>query len=427
MMKRLSRRRLLQGLGASLFAIPVLGRTRTARAAGGVAKRLVVFFSPNGTIPHRWRPSGSGAAFDFPAGSILEPLAAIKSKLLLIDGLDFKETSNHEGGMRHMLTGGEGGETNGMSLDMYVASQIGTGRRFPALTLGVQTSAWGGSVQTRMSYRGPGDMVAPDDDPAHVHRSLFGEAGAPGEVDRLLAKRRSVIDLLKEELDDLGRLAGEKQRRKVDLHLEAIRQMENSLTGSASGTAGDCTSPGGVFAMNAQDNDNFPAVGRAQMDLLVAGLACGFSDVGTIQWSHTVSPTVPTWLNLSEGHHALSHMSDGNAQGVADFVTAERWFAEQFRYLVERLDALPEPDGAGSMLDNTVVLWAKEMGDSRLHVCESVPFVIAGGGFTTGRYLTYPGESHTKLLVSICRAMGLSNATFGDPSHGTGELAGLRG
>lgn len=407
-----------------------MGRARAARAAEGIAKRLVVFFSPNGTIPQHWRPTGSGTTFDFPAGSILEPLTEVKSKLVVIDGLDFKGTSNHEGGMSHMLTGGDGGETNGMSLDLYVASQIGTASRFPALTLGVQTSAWGGGVQTRMSYRGPGDHVTPDDDPAHVYRSLFGEAGAPAEVDQLLAKRRSVIDLLKTELDDLGRIAGQKQRQKVELHLEAIRQMENGLTGGPSSTPGSCESPGGVFAMNSQDNDNFPAVGQAQMDLLVAGLACGFSNVGTIQWSHTVSPTVPTWLNLNEGHHALSHMSDGNAQGVADFVTAERWFAEQFRYLVERLDALPEPDGEGSMLDNTVLLWAKEMGDSRLHVCESVPFVIAGSGsgaFTTGRYVTYPGESHTKLLVSICRAMGLQNATFGNPSHGTGELSGLRG
>jgi hypothetical protein len=381
-------------------------------------------------VPQHWRPS-AGTALDFPSGSILEPLAPVKSKLIAIDGLDFKGTSNHEGGMSHMLTGGfEGGDNQGTSLDLFVASRIGSNDRFPALTLGVQTSAWGGSTQTRMSYR-EGTHVAPDDDPAHAHRSLFGDAaGAPGEIDTLLLERRSVIDLVKAELDDLGRIAGTAQKRKVDLHLEALRQMENGLIGAGASMSGDCMPPGGVFSMSSQANENFPAVGRAQTELLIAGLACGFSRVGTIQWSHTVSPTVPSWLGISEGHHSLSHMSDGNDVGVGQFVAAERWFAEQFLHLVQRLDSLPEPTGEGTMLDNSVVLWAKEMGDSRLHVCESVPFVIAGSGcgfFTTGRTVRAPGQSHNKLLVSICRAMGLDNATFGNPMHGTGELEGLRG
>jgi hypothetical protein len=80
-----------------------------------------------------------------------------------------------------------------------------------------------------------------------------------------------------------------------------------------------------------------------------------------------------------------------------------------------------------SLLDTTAVFWPKEMGDSRLHVCESVPFVIAGATshFNLGRYLQFPGENHQKLLVSMCQAMGLTNPTFGDPSYGAGPLAGL--
>ena len=137
---------------------------------------------------------------------------------------------------------------------------------------------------------------------------------------------------------------------------------------------------------------------------------------------------VPSWLGISEGHHALSHMSDSNVMGVQQFVQAERWFAEQFLYLLERLEATADVMNPGStLLDTTAVLWAKEMGDSRLHVCESVPFVIAGAPnhFNLGRYLEFPGQNHQKLLVSMCQAMGLTNPTFGDPSHGTGPLTGL--
>ena len=80
------------------------------------------------------------------------------------------------------------------------------------------------------------------------------------------------------------------------------------------------------------------------------------------------------------------------------------------------------------MLDNSVVLWAKEMGDSRLHVCRSVPFIIAGragGYFKPGKYIDFGGTPHNKLLVSVCHAMGLSNETFGNPAAGTGPAEGL--
>jgi hypothetical protein len=80
------------------------------------------------------------------------------------------------------------------------------------------------------------------------------------------------------------------------------------------------------------------------------------------------------------------------------------------------------------MLDNTIVLWAKELADGRRHDGKSVPFILAGkaGGYLkTGRYLNFNGAPHQKLLVSVCQAMGLTNPTFGDPSHGTGPLDGL--
>jgi hypothetical protein len=77
------------------------------------------------------------------------------------------------------------------------------------------------------------------------------------------------------------------------------------------------------------------------------------------------------------------------------------------------------------LLDSTMVLWCKEMGDSREHVCTSVPMVVAGAGFTTGRYLRNAGASHARMLLSICRAFGLDTASFGDPANGSSPLAGL--
>jgi len=418
----LSRRAFAASLGLGLVAAPFLDtlvRPRRAAAATPPARRLVVFFSPNGTIPARWRPTGSETGFTFPAGSILEPLAAIRDRLVIVDGLQFAGATNHEGGMRAMLTGsGAAGDVSrGMSIDQFVAAQLGGDTRLRSLELGVQTSAWGGSVQTRMSYVGPDQFAPPDDNPRGVYARLYGDA-APGGTDALLARRRSVLDAVKGDLGGLRARLGRDQAAKLDVHLESLRELERGL--------GASTCDGGVPVPDVafQDNAAFPAVGKTQMDLLVAALSCGATRVASIQWAHTVAPHVFTWLGLSDGHHALSHADDGNAAGVAGFVAAERWFAEQFAYLVGKLAAAPDPDG-GTLLDSTLVVWAKEMGDSRLHVCTDVPFVLAGAGFRPGRYLRAAGAPHGRLLVSICHALGLTNPTFGNPAAGDGPLAGL--
>lgn len=421
----LSRRRFSFGLGASLLAAPILGMLQRTGYADdtNLAKRIVVFFSPNGTIHNHWRPTGSGANFSFPAGSILEPLAAHKESLLICDGIDFHATDNHEAGMAAMLTGNgdAASATGGMSVDQYIASRIGQESRFPSLEFGVGTSAWGGGVQTRMSYLGPGQFAPPEDSPLSAFQRMFGDlVGDPDAVARALARKKSVIDLVSDEVADLQKRVGKSERVKLEEHLTALRKLETGLQGGAS-----CTAPLAPEDMAPHANDNFPTIGKAQMDLLVMSLACNMTRVASIQWSHTVGPVVMSWLGINMGHHDLSHCDDGNAAGIADFVKAERWFAEQFAYLLDSLKATPDPEG-GTMLDSTVVVWAKELGDPRLHNCRSVPFVLAGGRyFQLGRYLNFNGAPHQKLLVSLCHAVGLDNQTFGDATKGTGPLDGL--
>ncbi|ACY15818.1 DUF1552 domain-containing protein [Haliangium ochraceum] len=430
-MTKFSRRQFNLGLGASMLAAPFLGLLRggTAGAAeAGRASRLIVFFTPNGTVHQHWRPSGSGSSFSFPSGSMLEPLSAHRSNLVICDGLDFYGADNHEGGMGAMLTGGGGAGTasGGASVDQFIAERVGGDTRFPSLEFGVQTSAWGGNTQTRMSYRSAGVFVPPDDSPLSVYERMFGDIAAdPGEADLRLRQRQSILDLVGGELSTLGKSVGSSEQRKLEAHLEAVREVERSLGGVATGT---CDAPAPVQDLAPLANDNFPAIGKAQMDLLVLALSCGLTRVASLQWAHTVAPTVFSWLGISEGHHSLSHMDDGNTAGIADLVKAERWFAEQFAYLLDRLAETPEPDGSGSMLESSLVVWCKEMGDSRLHNCNSVPFVLAGqagGALETGRYLRFDAAPHTKLLVSICHAMGIDTGTFGDPSYGTGPLPGL--
>jgi len=435
-MIRIGRRQFTAGLGASLLAGPLLGflaggearaATTTARA-----KRLIVFFTPNGTVPRMWRPSGTGTGFTFPQGSILEPLARHSSQLLVLDGIDFAGISNHEAGMAAMLTGTTStqGATGGMSVDQFVARQLGSNTRFQSLEFGVQTSAWGAQRQTRISYSAPGVFVSPEDSPANAFQRVFGGmSGGGSTAETLLQRRLSMLDLARQELKDLSMRVGTEEKHKLEQHLESFRQVERGLTGGGTTTpTTSCTQPQAPLAMDYRANANFPAVGRAQMDLMVSALACGLTRVASLQWAHTVAPQVFSWLSASESHHELSHKGDSNTAGVAAFVRCERWFAEQFAYLLDALKARPDLEGGGSLLDTSLVLWAKELGDSRLHSCRSVPFLLAGGAggyFRMGRALQYTAAPHQKLLTSVCHAMGLPIEGFGDVSLSKGPLDGL--
>ena len=437
-----TRRHLLTGVSASLLAAPfyrILGAPAPARAAG-LNRRILFWFSPNGTVHKHWRPTGSGADYAFPAGSILEPLDAWRSKLLVLDGVDFERVrgGSHEGGMEHMLTGG-----GAPSLDQVLAQQLGTltgsSTPFSSIELGVQTSAWGASIQTRMSYDDAHGYVHPEDDPAAAFRRLFSGAAVPAPSadptappaveDPALVARRSVLDLVRGELTTLQTDLGMDEREKLQAHLESLRSLERRLSapGGSSGATADCGALAAPTLADSKSNERFPEVGELQTDVLVAAAACDLSRVLSLQWTHTVSPAILSWAGVGEGHHELSHKDDGNVQGVADFVASERWFAEQFAKLLEKLDAVQEADGSGSLLDTSTVIWIKELGDGRLHDFKSVPFVIAGGAgnyFSTGRYAQYTNQPHQKLLVSLAQSVGVDMDHFGVADI-TGPLSGL--
>ena len=411
----------------ALLAAPFLALTAAPRRAraqdAGRARRLLIFSSPNGTIHRHWRPMGGENDFVFPEGSILEPLTPWRDRLLVIDGLNFLTGNNHEGGQAAMLTngGGAGTPTRGASLDQFIARRIGAADRFASLEFGVLTDIWGANTQTRISYSEAGQFVHPEASPQRAFDRMFGDlAGGPSGAARQRALRRSVLDASRADLADLHRRVGRAEQLKLEAHLEALRGVEQSLFSELS-----CEAPQAPAALDKDRNDDFPALLDAQTRLAVSALACGMTHVASVQLSHTVSPVVYSWVGNAEGHHSLSHAADEQPELVGQFVLAERWVAERFGALLELLNTTPDPDGGGSLLDSTLVLWTKEMGDSRAHVCESVPFVMAGAVPAPGRYLRFGGDSHARLLVSVCRLLGVDVETFGDPTTSVGGLAGV--
>lgn len=426
-----TRRGFLLGAGAALVALPFVELLSRRKARGDVprtADRVLFFYYPHGKFDPYWDVDGSDDTFTLRKGSIIEPLAPFAKKLVFLRGLEFKDADNHNGGMRAMLRAGGDANTvgEGASIDWYLATRIGMQARFPWLGLGAIPGGWGTDFGTCPFYKAPFVFQPAERSPLAAWDRLFGDLGQDPAVLHRNRRRQNVIDRVRGDLVALRERLGSEERQKLDLHVSAIAQLEHRLQ---VGAAPGCQPVPAPPRTDPNANALFPTVMRQQIDLAVAALSCGLTRVACVQLTHTASPLVMEWapIKTSTDHHLLSHSEKNDLDGIATFVACQRYFMEQFAYLLGRMEGTPDPVRGGSLLDSTTVVLCTEMGDPQLHKCVDVPFAIAGGGgyFKSGRYLDTKGAPHQQLLVSVCHSLGLDNDTFGRFEYKKGELPGI--
>ena len=431
----ISRRKLL-GASAALAGTALL--PRSVWAATPPPKRLVVVFSANGTIFDSWLPTGTETSFTL--SPILSALAPFQKKLLILNGINVKSAGygpgdDHMKGMGHMLTGIEllsgttmggagtpAGFAGGISIDQRIVADVGQNTRFPSLEFGVMVQ--NSDVWARMIYSGANQPLPPMEDPVAAFARVFGGTNlSAAQAAVLLKRRQSVLDYVQGSLTGLSGRIGADDNVRVQQHLSSVQQVEKQLLAQT----GAC-SPPTVATTDLTNVANYPAIGKTQMDLLVASLACDQTRVASLQWSHSVSDIPMPWLNISTGHHTLSHTADTDTTDQTSLVQINTWYAQQFAYLLQGLDAVTESDGS-TLLDNCLVLWINELSKGNIHSHQPLPVVIAGGAggaLRTGRLVTYsPQQPHNNLLVSIANVMGTSITTFGNPAYCTGPLPNL--
>lgn len=443
---RFTRRNLLRGSLAATALIPLLD-ARRVEGQTSFPTRFVVFFTPNGTRNSLFWPAGSET--DFQLNTLTTPLEAYKNRLTFLKGIRLNDSlqngalggtlgSEHARGTGGMLTarplnaGTEfvsfgnttSGWGSGQSIDQYLAERFGSATTFKSLQLGVHVRDT--EVRARISYRASNQPNPPREDPGDVFNTLFGG----GASDRLIAQRQSVFDLTRTETERLMGLVGSEDRFKLEAHLTSMRDVEQRLTaatGTGTGTAG-CTTPT-MQPVDLSDDNLYPEAGRLQMDLAAAALACDQTRYLTLQWSYAESEHLFQFLNINGNHHGISHDFSSSGPGYDNYNQIQTWYADQLRYFLERLDSYPE-DG-GTLLDNTLVLWATEIGESTQHALTTMPYVLAGGAggrIRPGRLIDYGNneQDNNQMLVSIAHAMGADDLTeFGDPAGATGPLPNL--
>jgi hypothetical protein len=458
----LSRRQLLQALGLGVGIGPIFPLLNASGAEPTFPKRLLLVFEPDGAPAKDyntvvdWKPQGSETDFTFT--EIHKPLEAIRKKLVVPWGLKLSAGGageNHAFGMAGLWTastlqepsananfdGGNGRRTgwgSGPSIDQVVAREFGPTKPyqraandpspetlFRSVQLGVECND--PTSLNRMIYGGADQPIHPEVNPKAAFDRLFKNLApvgpsqpVPTDDSKLkeAARQKAIIDVVAGDLGRLRSRIGSEDFAKVDAHLQALRALERRIdAGSGDGLPATLS----CHAPTSPSGSGYDVKLKQMSDIAVAALACDVTRVMSIQWSYAFSHIKHSWLGLGD-HHNYSH--DGQDRRT-ELTAIDNWYAKQFLYLLQQLDSVKE--GNGTLLDNTLVVLGRELGNTA-HGMERAPFILAGGAagkLQTGRWLNVDGQPHAKLLVSVARLMGLDINSFGNRNKDSGPLVGI--
>ena len=426
MSKSISRRAVLRGAGVTmalpwLESLPVFGATTSA-----FPKRFGVLFLGNGVNEDHWGSEGNGA--DMKLSKTLSVLEPIKSKINVIEGLFNKAATGqgiHPAQTGSLLTGAQITKGaiihSGISVDQMIASTIGQETALPSLVLaceqpmtGYHETNFSMAYSSHISWQSPDSPVPVEVYPSLAFDNLFENRGSLRNI--------SILDRVKDRAETLGRTVSSTDKAKLDEYLTSVREVEKRVeTMRKSKEAAEEKAKmysKAAFTMDRPANgmpDDLRDHARLMCDIIAMAFQTDKTRVATLLISRDLSAMYYPFLEVTQGHHGASH--NNNSDG---YERIARFHVSQLAYLATKLDSMPEGDG--TVLDNSCLMFLSELWIGRLHDNSKLPLVLAGGlGGTleTGRTLNYykDGDENRKmcsLFLGIMDRMGLKLPRFGD-------------
>lgn len=451
-----SRRDFLSLAGAAGVAPLLRPFASTAFAQGGAPKRVIFVYSANGTVQKNFFPSDPAS----PAGSpILKPFEAHGNDLIVVKGLGYSGYNTpHSMGTMKALTNIDAfdlrdqakaptrGVMYGASLDTVLAKSVGARNLRPVVRIG---PGWGNN-RGYLMFDESGQVISPIGDPTKAFEFVFGAAAGAGGAEpapsttadpaaerRLTAlreARKSVLDLVRNDVNGLKARLPAAQKSKMDQALQSIQELEKQLAAAGGGTmAGggaivaapvQCKSPSAPAGLAGASGE---MKHKVEAELIAMTLGCDVSRVVVWKLMGSADGGAGPFGNF----HNTSHQT-GTAAADEKLTQIHTYLAGRIAYLVERLKATKDPLGTGSVFDNSVVYWMNECGHGN-HDPRNLPVLLAGsagGTFKTGRFVQMSGTESGKygnLLVSLANAVGDPMTSFGDARWCSGPLSVLRG
>ena len=434
----INRRRWLRGTGVLvglpwLESIPVWSQETTS-SSSPIPERFGVMFMACGVHPNNWWAKGSGSEMEL--SSCLQPLEPLKNKLNVINGLFNKNATGvgiHPGQTGNILSGAalkKGAELRGgQSVDQAIAGALGSEDIVPSLVLGCEQPTTGYhetnfsmAYSSHISWQNATSPVPMEVYPSLAFDSLFENRGS--------ARNQSILDRIMEDTRQLQRHSSANDQAKLDEYLTSLREVEKRVQRQRSPVekAVDRAEEKGkpLFAMERPDN-GLPEDIRDHMRLMCDIIALAFQTnrtrVASLLLCRDISGLFYPFLNVSKPHHLASH--DDLSE---EWERVTTYYCSQFAYLAERLQAMPE--GQGSVLDHTCLMFVNNMWSGSKHESTRVPLLTLGGmnsKLETGRVLDYGkrDDSQRKLCsfyLSIMQRMGVASQSFGDAEQPLADL-----
>ncbi len=424
--KSLSRRTLLRGAG-TVLALPLLDSmvpsfTALAKTSANPLRRFGAIFVPLGERPGYWTPKQVGENFEF--SPILKPLEPYRKSLTVVSEL-CDPVDGHAVTVAAWLSGTIPKRTiaedvhAGVTIDQVVAKKIGQDTVFPSLELATEdfTGYIGGcdtqyacAYMNTLSWRTPTEPLPMEINPRVTFERLFGRSGTAAQRQAQMRTDRSILDSVKDDVADLQADLGSRDRNRLDAYLENVREIEQRIQRAEKQAVSDVRVPDAPIGIP----DSFEEHVALQFDLLALAYEADISRVFTFMLSRDASQRVYPNLGITEPHHSMSHHGN-DPQKIAGLVKLNTFHVELFGKFLAKLSNTP--DGDGSLLDHSMILYGSGMSESNVHSRLDVPTLIAGGAagqIKGNRHVKAPTETPlANLMVEIGQRFGVEMDKFG--------------
>lgn len=442
------RRRFLRGAGVAL-ALPwmesVSQRSMQAAAVAPPIRTAFIYF-PNGVWEKAWVPTTTGP--DYALSPSLEPLADLKSEVLVLSGLDKKnshggdghyaKTANFLTGMPVAKTTGKDVSSGGISIDQRIAEQLRGQTPLPSLELGTEpvisgidsnvgyTRLYGSHISWQSAQR----PMAKEIHPRLVYERLFGKSLSPSG--NTADEYQNLLDYVLEDAHGLRRTLGRDDQFKMDEFLDSVRSVEQridfakrhpdrELAAMQSGIEVSSQSPLSVPAELPSDFREHIAI---MLDLMALAFQSDSTRVCSLMFANDVSGRNFSFLDgVSGGHHELSHHENNEAK-IAQYQRINRWHTEQFARFLRKLQSIPEGDS--NLLNHCMIVFGSSMSDGNRHDPDNLPVLVGGrggGALKTGQHVSMSGMVPLcNLYLTMLQKMGMPDTSFGDS---TGCIEGI--
>ena len=438
--KSLSRRTVLRGLGATL-ALPLLDSMVPAlsRAATNAPVRLGFVYHPTGMIMEQYTPAAEGSGFAFTP--TLKPLEAYRDRLNVFTGLaQMNGRALGDGPGDHAREGAtwltgvhpKRSETDircGVSADQLAARELGKQTQLASLEVSLEPPSFAGTCDQNyscaytntVSWRSETLPMPMETSPRALFERLFGEGESTDPAARraALKEQRSLLDYVTGSIDRLETKLGSSDRNKLSEYLEAIRDIERRIQKaelqSAEMKLPEMQRPSSI-------PETFEEQAKLMTDLQIMAWQTDMTRVLTFMYGHAGSNRSYRAIGIADGHHSISHHQN-DPEKIAKVAKIDQHLFSTFSYFVERLKATP--DGDGSLLDHSLVLYGSSLSDANVHMHHNLPTLVVGGGggMKGGRHLKYKeGTPLNNLFLTMLNKAGVHAESFGDS---TGELTNV--